>query len=71
VIIFIVVPCCMLFESLLYCFNSCTSLHIKTLKSNTKTLKIRPKIFRFPLKPFSGSPWLYFATLMNLNAGLI
>jgi len=28
-VIFIVVPCCMLFQSLLYCSNSCTSLHFK------------------------------------------
>jgi hypothetical protein len=55
-VIFIVVTCivvpCILFVSLLYCSNSCTSLHIKTLKSHiktlkshTKTLKIRPKCF--------------------------
>jgi hypothetical protein len=30
------------FLSLLYSSNSCTSLHFKTLKSHTKTLKIRP-----------------------------
>jgi hypothetical protein len=42
--------CCMLFQSLLYCTNSCTSLHLKTLKSHTKTLKIRPYMFRPPLK---------------------
>jgi len=36
--IFIVVPCCMLFQSLLYCSNSCTPLHFKILKSHTKTL---------------------------------
>jgi len=29
---FIVVPCCMLSQYLLYCSNSCTSLHFKTLK---------------------------------------
>ena len=52
--LFIVVPCCMLFHSLLYCSNSCTSLHFKTLKSHTKTLKIRPYIFRSPLKPSTG-----------------
>jgi hypothetical protein len=44
-LIFIVVPC-MTFQSLLYCSNSCTSLHFKTLKSQTKTLKIRPYMFR-------------------------
>jgi len=43
-IIFIVVPCCMLFKSLLYCSNSCTSLHFKTLKSHTKT-KFAPTYF--------------------------
>jgi len=48
--IFIVVPC-MLFQSLLYCSNSCTSLHFKTLTSHTKTLKILPCMFRSPLKP--------------------
>jgi hypothetical protein len=31
-----------LFQSLLYCSKSCTSLHIKILKSHTKTLQIRP-----------------------------
>jgi len=35
---------------LLYCFNSCTSLLFKTLKFQTKTLKIRPYIFQSPLK---------------------
>jgi hypothetical protein len=53
---FIVVPCT-LFQSLLYCSNSCTSLHFKTLKYHTKTLKIRPYMFRSPLKPPSDSPW--------------
>jgi hypothetical protein len=48
-VIFIVVPC-MLFQSLLYCSNSCSSLHFKTLKSHTKTLKICPYMFRSPLK---------------------
>jgi hypothetical protein len=28
----------MLYQSFLYCSNSCTSLHFKTLKSHTKTL---------------------------------
>jgi hypothetical protein len=59
--VFIVVPCCMLFQSLLYCSNSCTSLHFKTLKSYTKILKISPYILRSPLKPSSGGPWPYFA----------
>ena len=45
-IIFSVVPCCMLFQSLLYCSNSCTSLHFKTLTSHTKILKIRPYMFQ-------------------------
>jgi hypothetical protein len=49
--IFIIVVPCMLFQSLLYCSNSCNSLHFKTLKSYTKTLKIRPYMFRSPLKP--------------------
>ena len=53
-IFFIVVPC-MLFQSLVYCSNSCTSRHFKTLKSHTKTLKIRPYIFWSSLKPsFQG-----------------
>ena len=64
------IPCCMLFQSLLYCSNSCTSLHFKTLKSHTKTLKIRPYMFRSPLKPSSGGPWPYFATLLNWNVDL-
>jgi len=55
---------------LLYCSNSCTSLHFKTLKSHTKTLKIRPYVFRFPLKPSWGCPWLYFARLLNRNFDL-
>jgi len=36
-------------------------------KSHTKTLKIRPYMFRFPLKPSSGGPWPYFAMLLNWN----
>jgi len=67
---FIVVPCCMLFQYLLYCSNSCTSLHFKTIKSHTKTLKILPYMFRSPLKPSSGGPWLYFAVLLNWNVDL-
>jgi len=62
---FIVVPCCMLFQSLLYCSNSCTSLHFKTLKSHTKTLKISPYMFRSPLNTSSGGPWQYFAMILN------
>ena len=46
----------MLFQSLLYCSNSSSSLQFKTLKSHTKTLKICPCIFRSPLKPSSGGP---------------
>ena len=61
----------MLFQSLLYCSNSCTSLHFKTLNSQTKTLKIRPKMFRSPLKPSSGGPWPYFAMLLNWNVDLL
>jgi len=56
--------------SLLYRSNSCTSLHFKTLKSHTKTLKIRPYMFRYPLKPSSGCPRPYFATLLNCNVDL-
>jgi len=56
--------------SLLYCSNSCTSLHFKILNSHTKTLKIRPCMFRSPLKPSSGGPWLYFARLLNWNVDL-
>ena len=58
------------FVSLLYCSKSCTSLHFKTLKSHTKTLKMRPYVLRSPLKPSSGDPWLYFATLLNWNVDL-
>jgi hypothetical protein len=43
-------------ESLLYCSNSCTSLHFKILKYHTKTLKIHPYMFWSPLKPSSGGP---------------
>jgi hypothetical protein len=42
----------------------------KTLKSHTKTLKIRPYMFQSPLKPSSGGPWLYFARLLNWNIDL-
>jgi hypothetical protein len=38
-LVFTVVPC-MLFQSLFYCSNSCISLHFKTPKSHTKTLRI-------------------------------
>ena len=69
-LILIVVPCCMLFQSLLYCSNSCTSLHFKTLKSHTKALKICLYMFRSPLKPSSGGPWPYFARLLNWNVDL-
>ena len=67
--VFIVVPC-MLFQSLLYCSNSCTSLHFKTLTSHTKTVKLRPYMFRSPLKPSSGGPSPYFARLLNWNVDL-
>jgi len=43
----------MLFQSLLYCSNSWTLLHFKTLISHTKTLKIRYYMFRSHLKPSS------------------
>ena len=46
------------------------SLHFKTLKSHTKTLKIRPYIFRSTLKPSSESPWPYFVRLLNCNVDL-
>ena len=65
-IFFIAVPC-MLFQSLLYYSNSCTSPHFKTLISHTKTLKIRPYMFWSPLKPSPGGPWPYFATLLKWN----
>jgi hypothetical protein len=68
--VFIVVPCCMLFQFVLYYSNSCTSLHFKTQKSHTKTLKIRPYMFRSPFKPSSGGPWPYFARLLNWNIDL-
>jgi len=57
-------------RSLIYCSNSCTSLHFKTLKSVTKTLKIRPYMFRSPLNPFSRGPWPYIAMLLNWNFDL-
>jgi hypothetical protein len=41
-------------ESLLYCSNSCTSLHFKIPKSHSKTLKIHPYMFQSPLKSSSG-----------------
>jgi hypothetical protein len=66
----VVLPCCVLFQSLLYCSKSCTSLHSKTLKSHTKTLKIRSYMFRSPLKPSSGGPWPYFTRLLNWNVDL-
>jgi hypothetical protein len=53
------------YNSLLYCSNSCTSLHFKILKSHTKALKIRSYMFWSPLKPSSGGPWPYFAGLLN------
>jgi hypothetical protein len=56
--------------SLLYCSNSCTSLRFKTLKSHTKTLKIRRYMFRSTLKPSSGGPRPYFARLLNWNVDL-
>jgi len=61
-VVFIVVPR-MLFQSLLYCSNSCTSLHFKTIKSHTKPLKTGPFLFLSHLKPSSGGPWPYFARL--------
>jgi hypothetical protein len=67
--IFIIVPC-KLFQSLLYCCNSCNLLHVKTLKSHTETLKIRPYTFRSTLKPSSGGLWPYFATLLNWDVDL-
>jgi hypothetical protein len=69
-LIFIIVVPCMLSQSLLYCSNSCTSLHFKLLKSHTKTLKNRPYIFRSPLKPSSGGPRSYFVRLLNWNVDL-
>jgi modification target Cys-rich repeat protein len=51
---FIVVSCCMLFQSLLYCSNSCTSLHFKILKSQAKHLKFAPTCFGKFLCPSSG-----------------
>jgi len=44
------IDCEVYVESLLYCSNSCTSLHFKTLKSHTKALKICAYVFRSPLK---------------------
>jgi hypothetical protein len=42
----------------------------KILKCHTKTLKIRPYMFRSPLKPSSGGPWPYFAKLLNWHVDL-
>jgi hypothetical protein len=53
--------------SLLYCS---TSLHFKTLKSHTKTLKICPCMFQSPLKPSSGGPWPYFTALLSWNLSI-
>jgi hypothetical protein len=44
-------------------FQLCTSLYFKTFK-------IRPYIFRSPLKPSSGGPWPSFARLLNSNVDL-
>jgi len=33
-------------------------------------LKIRPYMFRSPLKTSSGGPWLYFAKLLKWNVDL-
>jgi hypothetical protein len=68
--VFLIAALCMLFQSLLYCSNSCTSLHFKILRYHTKTLKIRHYMFRCSLKPSSGGPWPYFATLLNWNVDL-
>jgi hypothetical protein len=59
-----------LFQSLLYCSNSCISLHFKTLESHTKTLKIRSYMFRSPLKPSSEVACPYFATLLNMTLSI-
>ena len=56
--------------SLLYCSNSCTPLHFKILKSHNKTLKIRPYMFRSPLKLSLEGPWSYFVRLLNWNLDL-
>jgi hypothetical protein len=58
------------FLYVLYCSNSCTSLHFKILKSHTKTLKICPYMFRSPLKPSSGGPWPYCIKLLIWNVDL-
>jgi len=55
------------FNLLLYYSNSCTPLHFKTLKSHTKTLKIRPYVFWSPSKPSLGGPWLYFTMLLGYH----
>jgi hypothetical protein len=43
---------------------------LKNKKFDTKTLKIRPYMFRSPLKPSSEGPLLYFARLLNWNVDL-
>jgi hypothetical protein len=53
---------------LLYCSNSCTSLHFKILKSHTKTFKICPFMFRSPLKPSSG---VHGCTLLSYWIGML
>jgi len=40
---------------------------LRTEKSHTKTLKIRPYMFRSPLKPSLEGPWPYLARLLNWN----
>jgi hypothetical protein len=41
------------YDSLLYCSNSCTSLHFKILKSHTRTHKIHPYILSVLVWDFS------------------
>ena len=43
---------------------------LKYYNSTLKPLKIRPYMFRSPLKPSSGGPWPYFPRLLNWNVDL-
>ena len=38
--------------------------------SSWRSTKVRPYMFRSPLKPSSGGPWPYFVRLLNWNVDL-
>jgi hypothetical protein len=58
----------MLFQSLLYCSNSCTSLHFKTLKSHTKQLKFAATCFGFLWNHLQG---VHGCTLLGYWIGML